>query len=862
MPAITGAFRAAAAAVLAACAAAPNSHAWPNPCTPSLVPEVPLPIPGDVFSVDAMLPWDPDGPGPKPESVLISPGLRVLDQGQWLPICPEAWTRKGSRHAVVDSVLYATGTFTHHTPNGSYRSFSGLARWDAPEWTLLVPETSDFSLYPIADALHRLLVITLPGGSTMTQLHRLAGTEWQPVPGHPSGSVYRVGTQPDHLGRVPVFLADSATSYPTFTRVALYDGVTWTPVGTPLFGRVEAAHVFNGSLFVAGDFFVERPGARDGSSVARWTGTDWEPVGGISCLQFRQVHDLNDDGARLILTGSFECAAYAAQAGDHPIRGSAFFDGVRWRPLGRGWNPTPEGPVNSRNRPLFARLFKHRGVLYAHGTLRQADEPLLAVARLSGDRWESVGIGFNAAIRALSATPTSLFAGGDFTNTPGGRGGGVARFDGARWHPVGAGVSGWTGDQRPRVAAIAAAPDDTLTVAGLFTHAGASPALNIARFDGQRWSPLAAGLNGAVRALALHQGGLVAAGDFTASGSTPLSRVGRWNGVAWTPMGTGADATVRALLDTPFGLIAAGDFTTLGGAPAPSAAAWDGVRWNPLGAGLPGATRALAMHQHELFAAGEYRAPATTLMKWNGAEWTPESSINFGTIRGLASFNANLYPAWGGSFDERTGWLTTWINAALPGPSWGSGYVTFRSFDSGTGPLALAVFKGDLHIGGGFHEADGTRSPYWARMRAWERLGPIDSPDAYKTHWPGTRLRATIEAPNAISHWTTWRLFPDYSVAAIGPTLEIDPLTWADQRSYIVELGNPCDYDWHSFRILLYPDINEDGVLDSTDLRMLLARFGPVPPGSPGDMYANGRIDTHELLTLVRNFGLRRHPAQ
>src|SRR5690606_24067291 len=108
-----------------------------------------------------------------------------------------------------------------------------------------------------------------------------------------------------------------------------------------------------------------------------------------------------------------------------------------------------------------------------------------------------------------------------------------------------------------------------LYVAGLFLTAGGKQVNRIARWDGTSWQPLAgpsgAGMNGAVRALTVYDGDLIAAGSFTTAGGVTVNGVARWDGERWSPLGdssvVGMDGTVQALTVYRGELVAAGQFS-------------------------------------------------------------------------------------------------------------------------------------------------------------------------------------------------------------------------------------------------------------------------------------------------------------
>jgi hypothetical protein len=102
---------------------------------------------------------------------------------------------------------------------------------------------------------------------------------------------------------------------------------------------------------------------------------------------------------------------------------------------------------------------------------------------------------------------------------------------------------------------------------------------HIARWDGQLWQPLGAGVDQTVRALLVHEGALYAAGFFGAAGGQPAARIARWDGAAWSALGTGLTSSfggghVNALATLGGEVIAGGFFDQAGGQPSFNFARW------------------------------------------------------------------------------------------------------------------------------------------------------------------------------------------------------------------------------------------------------------------------------------------------
>ncbi len=141
------------------------------------------------------------------------------------------------------------------------------------------------------------------------------------------------------------------------------------------------------------------------------------------------------------------------------------------------------------------------------------------------------------------------------------------------------------------VYALAVGADGSLYAGGSFTTAGKTVANRIARWDGARWYPLGSGMNGYfIYALAVGaDGSLYAGGSFTTAGGVAANYIARWDGAQWHPLGSGVNREVNALAVGADGsLYAGGRFTTAGGVPANYIARWDGTQWHPLASGMAG----------------------------------------------------------------------------------------------------------------------------------------------------------------------------------------------------------------------------------------------------------------------------------
>jgi hypothetical protein len=197
------------------------------------------------------------------------------------------------------------------------------------------------------------------------------------------------------------------------------------------------------------------------------------------------------------------------------------------------------------------------------------------------------------------------------------------------------------------VNALAVGSDGTLYAGGDFTSAGnctsAAGCNSIARWNGASWSALSAGMNGAVRALAVGSDGtLYAGGDFSSAGSClsddGCNSIARWNGTSWSALDTGMNSTVYTLaVGSDGALYAGGDFTSAGSCTSAAGcnriARWDGTSWSALGTGMNSTVYTLA--RGSLWVGGSFNTVGDKVSSYI-AQWTPSVP----TAVTLASFTA------------------------------------------------------------------------------------------------------------------------------------------------------------------------------------------------------------------------------
>jgi hypothetical protein len=364
-----------------------------------------------------------------------------------------------------------------------------------------------------------------------------------------------------------------------------------------------------GPALYAGGIFKSAGGAAV-QSLARWDGSNWSAVGtdAITMIRALAVLDLGDGGGPALYASGSSPAAGGVFPGPS---GFAKWDGQSWSPVGPTAPPTIAGVALD----LAVGDLGDGPALYAGGSFSfvGTSNQSVGVAKwdgkewsLPGAAWTSSGIltsGIHQFVEAVAVfddgSGPALYAGGEFV-TADGVAVGVARWNGSTWSPVG----GWVSNQIRSMAAGDIGDGPALFIGGFFDAPAFPTFRDIAQWDGASWQPLGLGMDdAAVTALLVFDDGsgpgLYAGGSFEGAGGVPASRIARWDGETWSALGAGVNHRVDALAGFDDGsgpaLYAGGVFTQADGLPASGIAAWQGCAplaspWTTLGFALPGAS--------------------------------------------------------------------------------------------------------------------------------------------------------------------------------------------------------------------------------------------------------------------------------
>lgn len=233
---------------------------------------------------------------------------------------------------------------------------------------------------------------------------------------------------------------------------------------------------YQGDLY-AGGFFTQINGD-NASSVARWDGSNWQPVGGGLT---DGVHNLEE------IDSTLYAVRYEMQVDSNWVY--ALQNGS-WEKVGPGFYLSGAN-AGQFYTPSMYDVKQYNGAIYACGEFNQnGDSTVNGIAQWNGTSWQSVGGGLS---------------------TP---------FFGQVIYPHQALV--W---------------DGKLFVCGNFQQAGGVTVNGVAAWDGSAWSALGDGFNSTVYGLGVYNNELYAGGDFSQSGSTALGAIAKWDGTNWVSPG-------------------------------------------------------------------------------------------------------------------------------------------------------------------------------------------------------------------------------------------------------------------------------------------------------------------------------------
>ncbi|MCU0866110.1 MAG: hypothetical protein MUC36_20190 [Planctomycetes bacterium] len=606
-------------------------------------------------TVSDTLPFDPDGPGPLTERLLVAGTFRVAGTvfaenlalydpatRTWAPFGAGPYPSGLSLARAANGDLYAAGVFTSIAGVAAAR----IARWDGSSWSPLgagLVGSNAIRVRALPTGIVVTGAITAAGGQPTAGIARWDGSSWSSL-----ASTSLVAPIFGDVVELPN--GDLAAGVQSFSAasnlvgVIRFDGTSWTLLG-PLFPTIPLAltRAPSGELFAGGQSVAGGGLGR----VARWNGTAWNTLSGDPFLQVTQLQALPN--------GLLAASGLTSFSNNH---GVALWDGAVWTLLGEGVGSIHDLEWLAGGDLVAAGTFAGLGAAAA-----------LGLARWNGVGWSAASPGLAESTEFLAVRPDGSY----FVAPRGGLSlpGLVRRWNGVSWQSIGGGFP-TSSSLNAGLTGLFALPDGGLLAGGQVFSSSITGVPVLQRWNGSSsWSTLATATSGAVSAAAMLPGGeLVVGGQFQALDGVPLQNVARRVGATWAPLGAGVAAPVQQLVVDPTGQLWArtanavlrwtGTAWSQLGLAQPSATAlvfgadgvpvlggdfaaagvlrWSGVSWVSLGVGPGGAVASLAVLPDGDLVAGPRIEPGGTarpLQRWDGVSWSPLGGAIDGTVFAL-----------------------------------------------------------------------------------------------------------------------------------------------------------------------------------------------------------------------------------
>lgn len=621
--------------------------------------------------------------------------------------------------AVKDGKVYAGGSFSYVGFNKS-TPMNDIAVWDGNSWSE-VGGGLDGSVYSIAFLGSNLVV----GGYfsntgyddntlaiSVSNIAMWDGSTWSDMGSSLNDQVNCMLTVDDSL-YVGGYFYDYASG---LRGVAKYSGGDWIPVGVGVGGGVNALAVMNGNIWIGGDFLRSGDATQVLNMLAVWDGASINAVGtdpkiGITDAM-GTVLSLHASGDSMYIGGMFS-----------NIEGVQVDGIAKWR--------------NGKIYPVSGGLYGTvNSIVYggSHGTLvggvflEAGGQPCNGLASLlSGDVWTlneatpaATGGYLETDVTAVVTNDRYVFVGGYFTTIATKPMQHIAMWDKVNrvWLPLGKGLN-----QGVRAMYL---QDNKLYVGGGFNFAGDTVANHVAYYDLSTgiWHSMGNGSVRFVEAFAGDGTNIYASSIFDLLSLGYREEIAKWDGSSWTAIEGEINGRVYSLCYVGSTLFVGGYFNAINSTKIANIATYDGNSWSQVGGGTSSSVWCMLPVGNDLYVSGYFAVAGSDsvfyIARWDGQRW---HSLGGGLGNGatsLAHNSSGLYV--GGYFIHADGIVVDFL-ANWDGSSW-------APVLGGTGSTvrALALDQSALYVGGSFTHVNNSMISYRFAILHFGSLGVPSDP--------------------------------------------------------------------------------------------------------------------------------------
>lgn len=314
--------------------------------------------------VDALVSWDPDGPGPRQPVVVVGgsfttaggqPAFNIASYdpatGRWQDLGASPNGVVAALAVLPNGDLVAGGNFDALGGVPTY----GLARFDGQAWSRIgrgfFGPVAALAVMSNGDLVAGGRLTVIDGNVRAFGLARWDGTAWSPlgsgILSADGPGVLALAAMPDG-DLIAGGLFSAAGGVPA-NSIARWNGTSWSALGSGMIGRVLALALLPDGRLMAGGDFNAAGGVTSAGPIAAWDGTSWS---GVSPQPNQSVFALSVLSNGDIIAGG----QFTIRQGASLLWNVARWDGAQWHGLGEAAAPSGPGTDNAAYALLVSDL--------------------------------------------------------------------------------------------------------------------------------------------------------------------------------------------------------------------------------------------------------------------------------------------------------------------------------------------------------------------------------------------------------------------------------------------------------------------------------------------------------------------------